>query len=654
MSQPPAQAAQAAHAAQAHAAAQAAHAAAAERQRKDPEKAVMKFLEDRGYAFSARCFEKERTITLEKKALLDSGKGQASQSGAICFHRDEEPSVYIEQYRKLREYVSNSLDMYKVELEQLLFPIFVHCFLEMIKRSHAETAAEFFKEYEHDHVFLYKAEINALQGLSTQQHIDKSSLAKDYLDHKFGLRMASHTFHILRSFLHDNKLVLLLSIVNEHINIDVFSGDPEVAGVQDTMVVGLTGHMHGSPACQQELNKKTILWGALETPAVATHRRDLREAAQAGMDEVPAKRAKVAEEETTTINMSDSPVPLPELSDMEWEAELLELRAAAKVSAAALPSVCCYTLFNTHGTTTSVELSRNAAKVVMGTSESVVYSWDLQQLTEKQNPNQGPEAQIEEQARRGPHVHVGHSGPVYAANFSPDARFLLTASEDKTARLWSMETNSCLVAYKGHNYPVWDAKFAPLGVYFATASHDRTARIWSCDHIHPLRILAGHLSDVDCLAWHPNCNYLATGSSDKTLRLWDIQTGQCVRLFTGHHGSLTCCSVSPCGGYLASAGEDSNVILWDLGSGKRVASYQGHTKTVWSLDFSQESAVLASGSADGTVRLWDVASGSARAVENEPAVHEPLKTLPTKSTPISLVRFSSRNVLLAAGVYEGT
>lgn len=45
-------------------------------------------------------------------------------------------------------------------------------------------------------------------------------------------------------------------------------------------------------------------------------------------------------------------------------------------------------------------------------------------------------------------------GPVYSASLSPDARFMLTASEDKTARLWSLETNSCLVAYKGHNYPV--------------------------------------------------------------------------------------------------------------------------------------------------------------------------------------------------------
>jgi transcription initiation factor TFIID subunit 5 len=73
----------------------------------------------------------------------------------------------------------------------------------------------------------------------------------------------------------------------------------------------------------------------------------------------------------------------------------------------------------------------------------------------------------------------------------------LSCSEDKTARLWSLETSSILACYPGHNYPVWDVEWGPLGVYFATASYNRTARLWSADQIHPLRLFVGHLSDVD-------------------------------------------------------------------------------------------------------------------------------------------------------------
>ncbi|RKO86930.1 WD40-repeat-containing domain protein, partial [Blyttiomyces helicus] len=91
---------------------------------------------------------------------------------------------------------------------------------------------------------------------------------------------------------------------------------------------------------------------------------------------------------------------------------------------------------------------------------------------------------------------VGHSGPVYGVSFSSN-KYLVSCSEDKTARLWSLETMSNIVCYKGHNYPVWDVDFSPEGIYFATASHDKTARLWTCDHIYPLRMFVGHLSDVD-------------------------------------------------------------------------------------------------------------------------------------------------------------
>lgn len=106
---------------------------------------------------------------------------------------------------------------------------------------------------------------------------------------------------------------------------------------------------------------------------------------------------------------------------------------------------------------------------------------------------------------------VGHSGPVYDLSFSPDDKYLISASQDGTgmtfllqslfihviARLWSTDTFTNLVAYKGHNYPIWSTDFGPYGHYFATGSHDRTARLWSLERPYPLRVFSGHLSDVE-------------------------------------------------------------------------------------------------------------------------------------------------------------
>jgi WD40 repeat protein len=91
---------------------------------------------------------------------------------------------------------------------------------------------------------------------------------------------------------------------------------------------------------------------------------------------------------------------------------------------------------------------------------------------------------------------IGHAGPVYSLSFSASEEYMISGSEDGTARLWSLETMSNLGVYRGHNFPVWTVDFSSTNLYFATGSYDRTARLWSCDHIYPLRIFVGHQSDV--------------------------------------------------------------------------------------------------------------------------------------------------------------
>ena len=68
---------------------------------------------------------------------------------------------------------------------------------------------------------------------------------------------------------------------------------------------------------------------------------------------------------------------------------------------------------------------------------------------------------------------------VYGVAFSPDRSQLLSCSEDGTIRLWSLQTWSCLVAYKGHMFSVWQVRFANTGYYFASCGHDKTARLWT-------------------------------------------------------------------------------------------------------------------------------------------------------------------------------
>ncbi|KAI9512806.1 TFIID and SAGA subunit [Russula earlei] len=354
-----------------------------------------------------------------------------------------------------------------------------------------------------------------------------------------------------------------------------------------------------------------------------------------------------------------------------------------------LPSICAYTLHDVHEGSPCCTFSMDTSLMAAGFEESYIRLWNL-----KGEPLNGLQSDfrlnnirdssalnsLREKGVSPTRKLIGHSGPVYSLAFDPIAgsaappKYLLSGSADATARLWSMDTMTNVVAYRGHQNPVWDVDWSPMGIYFATASRDRTARLWSTDRISTLRIYAGHASDVDCVRFHPNSLYIATGSSDWTARLWDVQRGSSVRVFIGHQGIVSNLAFSPDGRYLATAGEDLAINLWDLGSGRRVKKMTGHTASVYSLAFSAESSVLVTGGADWTVRCWDVrgtgglpetsrtngiggGTGSHHTKDPGPDVVETtdlLATFPTKRTPISTVHFTPRNLCLVAGSYLST
>lgn len=378
----------------------------------------------------------------------------------------------------------------------------------------------------------------------------------------------------------------------------------------------------------------------------------------------------------------------------------LGAEGAKAAQTAALPSICAYTFHDADDGLTSCRFSPDLSLVAAGFEESFVQVWStkgesLRGLRSDFKLSEVRDAKSLRSKRDASNMStrklIGHSGPVYAIDFDPMAgtsapsRNLLSASADGTARLWSMDTFTALVAYRGHQQPVWDVQWSPLGVYFATASADKTARLWSTERINPLRMYSGHHSDVDTLAFHPNSLYLATGSSDRTARLWDVQRGACVRLFVGHNDAVSALSMSKDGRYLATAdgasgaggAQGGEISLWDLGSGRRIKKMWGHDSIITSMDFSQDGSLLVSTAMDYTVRTWDVnapqsspnsASAAVTATSSKEASSTGLTgasssssssssadlvaTFYTKRTNMLDVTFTPRNLCLCAGPYD--
>lgn len=72
----------------------------------------------------------------------------------------------------------------------------------------------------------------------------------------------------------------------------------------------------------------------------------------------------------------------------------------------------------------------------------------------------------------------GHLDEVSKVCFSPAGSLVLTASLDKTARVWLTESGQCSQILESHDGDVFSCSFNNKGDTIITASKDNTCKIW--------------------------------------------------------------------------------------------------------------------------------------------------------------------------------
>jgi WD40 repeat protein/serine/threonine protein kinase/TPR repeat protein len=210
-------------------------------------------------------------------------------------------------------------------------------------------------------------------------------------------------------------------------------------------------------------------------------------------------------------------------------------------------------------------------------------------------------------------VLSGHRERLSSAAFSPDGTRILTASSDKTARIWDAHTGIELAVLSGHRERLSSAAFSPDGTRILTASIDRTARIWDARTGIELAVLSGHGDFVQSAAYSPDGTRVVTASADKTARIWDARTGIQLAALSGHGDRVYSAAYSPDGTRIVTASIDMTARIWDAHSGKQLAVISGDVAFI-SAAYSPDGTRIVAALADKTARIWDAHTGAELAV----------------------------------------
>ena len=178
-------------------------------------------------------------------------------------------------------------------------------------------------------------------------------------------------------------------------------------------------------------------------------------------------------------------------------------------------------------------------------------------------------------------VQLGHTNLVFSVAFSPDGKYALSGSDDKTIKLWDISTGKEIRTFKGHTSTVRSVAFSPDGKYFLSGSWDKTIKLWDVSTGREIRTFIGHTEAVNSVAFSPDGRYVLSGGGDGILKLWDVSTGKEIRTFKGHMDIVTSVAFFPNGKYILSGSNDGTLRIWSVSTGKEIAQFISFTDGEW-------------------------------------------------------------------------
>lgn len=167
---------------------------------------------------------------------------------------------------------------------------------------------------------------------------------------------------------------------------------------------------------------------------------------------------------------------------------------------------------------------------------------------------------------------IAHEKDVNCVTIAPNDRMIATASQDKTAKLWSADGLQLVGVFRGHKRGVWCVRFSPVDQVLLTTSADCTMRLWSLTDMSCLKSFEGHESSILKAEFLTNGMQLLSAGGDGLLKVWSIKSSECLTTLDKHDGRIWALAVTHDESAFFSGGSDSLLIRWtDVTESKKLA-----------------------------------------------------------------------------------
>jgi len=238
---------------------------------------VYGYLKSRGYNRALMHLENNQEFSRGQQELTDDQKLTSSALHIMTdrietmihsvygyTHSDNNIEWFDDEYRYLYLWINQCLDCYRIELQSILYPIFIHFIFELLLKSATEIAQNFYYKYNKEHNLMHSQDISQIyqliQTMDNKQHrIEKFPIYTRYRKHKYQISLSQISHNLLMSWLNSSKFQLLIKTINNHILFKIISYQPTSDKNDTENLIKPPLGINNKKLI--EMNKNKISWG---------------------------------------------------------------------------------------------------------------------------------------------------------------------------------------------------------------------------------------------------------------------------------------------------------------------------------------------------------------------------------------------------------
>lgn len=221
----------------------------------------------------------------------------------------------------------------------------------------------------------------------------------------------------------------------------------------------------------------------------------------------------------------------------------------------------------------------------------------------------------------------GHTSPVKSAAFSPDGRYIVTASVDGLGKVWDASNGKFLFDLKGNRRDLIYTTYSPDGRYIVTISLERRVKFWDAtngkflfylkeasysvfDYFrNPYSALYVDTFDFTSVNFSPNSRFMVSTSKENIAKIWDVSKRMVVFKLEGHTDVVKYATYSPDGQFIVTSSADKLAKVWDASNGKFLFDLKGNKGELISAMYSPNGRYVVTTTREHEVKLWDAVNG---------------------------------------------